>query len=147
MHSCFTNIEQTQRIDLNVHVYVLLRVVAEEEGYFFEDDQKCLNWYILAMPAGQLASSSKQGQATCVITKAKMRCHENPKNDISLKIKQEVTHRVIARWRKKRVVHVEAERRPPEIAEVAAWSLFTLEWLGSAGITYPCVVDHASKVV
>ena len=64
-----------------------------------------------------------------------------------MEVEQEVTHRVVARRRKKCVIDIEAEGCPPEIAKVAAWSLLTLEWLGSARVAYPCVVDHASEVI
>jgi hypothetical protein len=69
------------------------------------------------------------------------------KNGILLEVEQEVAHRIIARRRKKCVVDIEAERRPPEIAKVAAWSLLTFKRLSSARIAYPRVVDHASEVV
>lgn len=66
-----------------------------------------------------LAIPSRQSQHR-PITKAKIRCYKSPKNAISLEVKQEVAHRIIARRCKKCVVDIEAERRPPEITKVAA---------------------------
>ena len=66
-----------------------------------------------------LAIPSRQRQPR-PITKAKIRCYKNPKNVISLEVKQEIAHRIIARRCKKCVVDIKAERRPPKITKVAA---------------------------
>jgi len=46
--------------------------------------------------------------------------HKSAKNSISLEVKQEFAHWIVARRREECIVDIEAERRPPEIANVAA---------------------------
>ena len=92
---------------IHVHVHVLECVVTQEVVLSSLDR--------ITMPElvfNGHSSWSSQG---------KIRHHKDTKNDFSLEIKQEVAQRVIAGRRKKCVVDIEAEMRPPKTgAKVAA---------------------------
>lgn len=74
------------------------------------------------MPAGQQFQALRSN-----LSHYKGEDEMSQKSQESLEIKQEVTHGVVARRRKKCAVDIEAEGCPPKVAKVAAWSLLTLE--------------------